>query len=145
MLRHAEAADGRPDETRPLTERGLADARNVGLALHQLGVRIDTCLSSPKRRAQETARLACAPAGVEVTLEPALAGGDYDAERIATGLGETLIVAHNPEISGAVRQLTGARVQLRPGGIAAIEQGELVVLMTPTEIGRVAAAREALV
>jgi phosphohistidine phosphatase len=138
LLRHAEAADGRPDETRPLTERGQRDARAVGLALARLQVSLDSCLSSPKRRALQTAQLACAPLGVEVTPEPALGRGDYDAERLALGSSETLLVGHNPAISDAVRELTGARVQLRPGGIAAIDHGVLVVLMTPTQVGAIA-------
>ena len=138
LLRHGEAADGRPDESRPLTERGLRDARAAGLALSRLGVKLDACLASPKRRALQTAQLACASLGVEVTVEPALAGGGYDAERLAIGLGEVLIVGHNPAISAAVRTLSGARVHMRPGGLAGIERGELVVLMTPVELSAIA-------
>ena len=138
LLRHGEAADGRPDESRPLTERGLRDARAAGLALSRLGVKLDACLASPKRRALQTAQLACASLGVEVTVEPALAGGGYDAERLAIGLGEVLIVGHNPTISAAVRTLSGARVHMRPGGLAGIERGELVTLMTAAELSAIA-------
>jgi phosphohistidine phosphatase len=74
LLRHAEAAEGRPDEARPLTPRGLEQARTAGAALRRLGVHLDACLSSPKRRAIETAQLACEPLGVAVTTERALAG-----------------------------------------------------------------------
>ena len=138
LLRHGEAADGRPDESRPLTERGLREAHAAGLALSRLGVKLDACLASPKRRALQTAQLACASLGVEVTVEPALAGGGYDAERLAIGLGEVLIVAHNPTISAAVRTLSGARVHMRPGGLAGIERGELVTLMTAAELSAIA-------
>lgn len=138
LLRHGEAVDGRPDEARPLTARGLREAQAAGVALSRLGVKLDACLASPKRRTVQTAQLACASLGVEVTVEPALAGTEYDAERLAVGLGEVLLVAHNPTISAAVRTLSGARVHMRPGGIAGIDRGELVVLMTPSELSAIA-------
>ena len=134
LLRHAEAADGRPDAARPLTARGIRDARATGVALARLGVRLDVCLSSPKRRALETAELVCEPLGVEVVTEPALAGFRYDPQDLAAGLGDALLVGHNPTISSVLRDLTGARVHLRKAGIAGVEGGELVVLMTPGEI-----------
>ena len=87
LLRHAEAAEGRPDEARPLTPRGIEQARIAGLALARLGVTIDNCLSSPKRRAIETAELACEPLGVEVTIEPALGGEPFDVREVTAGLG----------------------------------------------------------
>ncbi len=33
LLRHAEAADGTPDDDRPLTERGIMQAEDAGQAL----------------------------------------------------------------------------------------------------------------
>ncbi|HTW12322.1 MAG TPA: phosphoglycerate mutase family protein [Solirubrobacteraceae bacterium] len=143
LLRHAEAVDGRPDEARPLTERGIDQAKAVGACLRRLGIPIDTCLASPKRRAVQTAQLACAPLNLEVETEPALAGAGFDAERLAAGHGETLIVGHNPTISTAVRELTGARVNLRTTGLAGVRRGELVVLLTPEQIGVIAAGQEA--
>lgn len=137
LLRHGEAVDGRPDDPRPLTDRGLREAQAAGAALSRLGIKVDACLASPKRRTIQTAQLACAFLGVEVTTESALAGSEYDAERLALGLGEVLLVAHNPTISAAVRTLTGARVHMRPGGVAGIERGELVVLMTPGELSAI--------
>ena len=138
LLRHGEAAEGRPDEARPLTDRGLREAQAAGVALSRLGIRLDACLTSPKRRTVQTAELACAPLGVDVTIEPALAGNEYDAERLAVGLGEVLLVGHNPTISAAVRALSGARVHMRPGAVAGIERGELVVLMTAGELSAIA-------
>jgi phosphohistidine phosphatase len=134
LLRHAEAAEGRPDEARPLTPRGLEQARIAGAALARLGVHLDACLSSPKRRAIETAQLACEQLGLEVITEPALAGSGYDPERLAAGLGDVMIVGHNPAMSTALRDMTGARVEFRKGGIAAVRRGELLLLMTPAEL-----------
>ncbi|MDA8067657.1 MAG: histidine phosphatase family protein [Actinomycetota bacterium] len=139
LLRHADAADGHPDEARPLTPRGFEQARLAGLALAQLGVKPQLCLSSPKRRAAETARTACAPLGVEVRLDAALAACAYDPEQLAAGLHDVILVGHNPAISAAVQALTGARVRLRKGGIAAVDRGELALLLTPRELAAVAA------
>lgn len=140
LLRHAEAADGRPDEARPLTPHGLDQARIAGRALALLGVKLDTCLSSPKRRALETAQLACEPLGVEIVTEAALAGSAYDPERLAAGLGDVMLVGHNPAMSTVLRDMTGARVHLRKGGIAAVQRGELIALMTPRELAAIAGA-----
>lgn len=138
LLRHAEAAEGRPDEARPLTARGLGQARTAGLALARLGVHLDSCLSSPKRRAMETAQLACEPLGVEIISEAALAGSMYDPERLAAGLGDVMLVGHNPSMSTVLQNMTGARAHLRKGGIAAVHRGELLVLMTPRELEAIA-------
>jgi phosphohistidine phosphatase len=143
LLRHAEAADGRPDEARPLTQRGIRDARGAGIALARLGVRLDLCLSSPKRRALETAELVCGPLGVEVVPEPALASFRYEPQQLAAGADDVLLVGHNPTISSVLRELTGARVHMRAGGIACVEDGELLMLMTPGEIGVIAESAEA--
>jgi phosphohistidine phosphatase len=138
LLRHGEAVDGGPDEARPLSDRGPRGGQAPEVALSRLGIKLDACLASPKLRTLQTARLACAPLGVEVTPEPALAGTEYDAERLAAGLGEVLLVAHNPAISATVRTLSGARVQMRPGGLAGIKRGELLVLMTADELSAIA-------
>src|SRR6266513_1496335 len=97
LLRHGEAADGSPDADRLLTERGEEQARAAGAALRRLGVKLDICLSSPKVRAADTARLACDQLdGVEVTLEPALGGRPFDAEALATPHGDSvLLVGHD--------------------------------------------------
>ena len=142
LLRHAEAADGRPDEARPLTPRGIAQARAAGAALAKLGVHIDTCLTSPKRRAMETAQLACEPLGAEVVTEPSIAGSDYEPELLAAGLGEVMLVGHNPTMDKVVRDMTGARVHLRKCGLAGIQRGELVLLMTPKHLSAIAGVSE---
>jgi phosphohistidine phosphatase len=140
LLRHGDAEDGSPDSERPLTQKGREQAREVGAALKALGVEIDACLSSPKVRAAETARLACEPVGVEPQLEPKLAGGPFDAEALAAGLGDdVLLVGHDPDFSMAVHSLTGAQVRMKKGGLAGIEKGELMVLMRPRELKRIAA------
>jgi phosphohistidine phosphatase len=135
LLRHGDAADGSPDAERPLTKKGERQSRAAGRALKRLGVEIDACLTSPKVRAADTAKLACEPLGVEPKHEPKLAGGPFDAEALAAGLGDNvLLVGHDPDFSMAVHALTGAQVRMKKGGLAGIEKGELMVLLRPAEL-----------
>ena len=140
LLRHGDAADGSPDAERPLTERGEKEARAAGAALAALGVTLDACLASPKVRAADTAKLACAELeGVDPELEPKLGGGPFDAEALAAGLGdEVLLVGHDPDFSMAVHSLTGAQVRMKKGGLAGIAKGELKVLLRPKELAAIA-------
>jgi phosphohistidine phosphatase len=136
LLRHGDAQDGSPDAERPLTDKGREQSRAAGAALKTLGVEIDACLASPKVRAADTARLACAELGeVEPQLEPKLAGGPFDAEALAAGLGDNvLLVGHDPDFSAAVHSLTGAQVRMKKGGLAGVERGELLVMLRPREL-----------
>jgi phosphohistidine phosphatase len=142
LLRHAEAADGQPDDDRPLTERGVRQATDAGLALARLGTHIDVCLSSPKLRAVQTAQLACDPLGVLVTIEPALSGEPFDVHALTAGLGEVLLVGHDPSFSLTLHDLTGAQARMRKGGLAGIAKGELVTLLRPSELAAIASAAE---
>jgi len=143
LLRHADAADaagGQSDAERPLTEKGRAQARAAGAALAALGVPLDACLASPRVRALETATLACTPIGLDVRVAPELDGGPFDAERLAAGWGaHVLLVGHNPDMAQAVLDLTGARVRMRKGALAGVDDGELHVFLRPQELAAIAA------
>ena len=139
LLRHGDAEAGSPDAERRLTRKGRDQSKTAGRALAAIGVKLDACLASPKVRVAETARLACDALGVEPELEPKLAGGPFDAEALAAGLGDdVLLVGHDPDFSSAVRALTGAQVRMKKGGLAGIESGELKVLLRPNELKRIA-------
>jgi phosphohistidine phosphatase len=140
LLRHAEAEDGLPDDERPLTERGMLQADAAGRTLYVLGVHIDACLSSPKLRALQTAERACEPIGVTVTVEPALAGEPFDVHELTAGLGDVLLVGHDPSFSMLLHDLTGAQSRMKKGGLAGISKGELVTLMRPSELSAIAKA-----
>jgi phosphohistidine phosphatase len=139
LLRHGEAAEGSPDAERPLTGKGKRQARAAGRALKKIGVKIDACLTSPKVRSADTARLACKELGIEPQQEPKLAGGPFDAEALAAGLGdEVLLVGHDPDFSMAVHEMTGAQVRMKKGGLAGVDRGELKVLLRPNETEAIA-------
>ncbi len=135
LVRHGDAEDGSPDAERRLTPKGEEQARAVGAALAKLGVRLDACVTSPKVRARDTARLACEPLDVEVAEDDRLESGPFDVAEVTEGLGdELLLVGHDPDFSMAVHNETGAQVRLPKGWIAAIDRGELKVLLRPHEL-----------
>ncbi len=139
LLRHGDAADGSPDAERPLTEKGERQARNAGRALKKLGVEVEACITSPKVRARDTARIACEEMGCEVvTEEAALQGGPFDPREVAAGMDDVLLVGHDPDFSMAVHDLTGAQVRMKKGGLAAVWKGELIVMLRPHELEAIA-------
>jgi phosphohistidine phosphatase len=139
MLRHGDAEQGSgDDDSRRLTPKGEQQGRNAGGALAALGVEPDGCVSSPKLRAADMARLACEPLGVGFETDDRLAGGDFDPLELAGDRDSTLLVGHEPDMSAAIARLTGAKVDLKKGGLAAIEDGELVALLRPEHLERIA-------
>jgi phosphohistidine phosphatase len=155
LLRHgdAEPHGSREDSERRLTQRGEQQARAAGVALARLGVRFEAVLYSPKVRAVQTAELAAQAWGEDereaMRVEPGLAGR-FDAAQALDALasvpaeGRLLLVGHEPDLSMLVAALTGARIDLKKGGLAAVRleggSGELAVLLRPRELALVAAA-----
>jgi phosphohistidine phosphatase len=139
LLRHGDASDDAPnDASRPLTEKGKRQARVAGEALAVLGMEIDACLTSPKVRARETAQIACEALGVEIEETEALRGGDFDPQELAAGRREVLLVGHEPDFSRAIQAATGARVDLKKGGMAAIDGGVLIALLRSPQLKAIA-------
>jgi phosphohistidine phosphatase len=148
LLRHGEAEphDARPDADRRLTDRGREQSRVAGCALAALKVQVHLAFTSPKVRARDTAVLACEPLGLEPIDHAALfAGFDVsDALELAAAAGaeqRVLVVGHEPDFSQVVYDLTGGRIDLKKGGIAAVRldgtRGELIALLRPRELVRV--------
>ncbi len=158
LLRHGEAEPHgtQPDEQRELTKRGEEQSRAAGAALRALGVRLDAALSSPRVRALDTARLACDALSdaIEPQLHEPLSAG-FDAAEALRALerrgpnAHVLMVGHEPDLSGVVRGLTGARVDLKKGGLAMVRidslstassgpRGELILLARPRELALIA-------
>jgi len=148
FLRHGEAEphDARPDERRVLTPRGEAQARAAGRALATLELTFQHVASSPRVRALDTARLACASLGDRQPVVHGELGSDFGADQaleIASAAGtdkRVLVVGHNPDFEQVLHDLTGARVALKKGGIAGVRlqgrRGTLIVLLRPREIDR---------
>ena len=108
LLRHGDAEKITEDDAaRRLTEKGEAQARAAGLALAAMGAEVDACLTSPKVRAADTARLACEPLSLTPETAEELRGGDFDSLSLAAGRGDVLLVGHEPDFSREVARLTG--------------------------------------
>jgi phosphohistidine phosphatase len=140
LLRHGEAEPGNGDDTaRRLTSKGELQSEAAGKALAVLGAKIDACLTSPKVRAADTARLACGPLAVEPEVADELAEGGFDALALAAGRGNTMLVGHNPDFTTEVARLTGAAAKLRKGGLAIVDGSTLLALLRPDDLGAIAA------
>lgn len=107
IVRHAEAAPGKPDELRELTPAGREQARTLGRRLREQRLAPDAILSSPLLRARETASaLGLGEPVVDERLSPGASADDVrDAVR---GRGETvLVVGHQPDCGRVAAALSG--------------------------------------
>jgi phosphohistidine phosphatase len=149
FLRHGEAEPhgARADEQRRLTPRGEEQSRAAGRALVALELTFQLIVTSPRVRALDTARLACEALGGEPVVHAPLSGGfdagDVRELMLATGPDKRLLlVGHNPDFDQVVYDLTGATIDLKKGGIAAVRTdghgGTLIALLRPREIARIA-------
>jgi phosphohistidine phosphatase len=139
FLRHGDAEhESSDDAARQLTPKGERQSEAAGLALAALGASVDVCLSSPKVRAEQTARIACGHLSVPVEIAEELSGGPFDARQLAAGRGNLLLVGHEPDFSNAVADLTASRVKLRKGGIACVDEDLLHALLRPKDLRRIA-------
>jgi phosphohistidine phosphatase len=139
FLRHGDAEhESSDDAARQLTPKGERQSEAAGLALAALGASVDVCLSSPKVRAEQTARIACGHLSVPVEIAEELSGGPFDARQLAAGRGNLLLVGHEPDFSNAVADLTAGRVKLRKGGIACVDEDLLHALLRPKDLRRIA-------
>ena len=137
FLRHASAgvpvSNAKKDEKRALDETGVEQCGYVGRALAALDVQVDVILSSPLKRAAQTASLVGNEMGYEgkLQLEEALRPNasfadfrkllDKYAKRDAI-----MVVGHNPNLSeflGRSISETGceAALELKKGAVARVE------------------------
>jgi phosphohistidine phosphatase len=150
FLRHASAGDRKPDpkkdERRPLDAEGVLQCGYVGRALAALQTHVDVIVSSPLKRATQTATLVAneldfeAPIELSAALRPEAA---YPAfrELVAhySGQEAILVVGHNPNLSEFLGRLIGggsrAGVDLKKSGVARVEvnhqRGVLNWCLTP--------------
>ena len=148
FLRHGEAEPhgGGPDDDRALTDRGRAQADSAGRALTALEVVFQHVFTSPKVRSAETAEIACRHLGGEPVVHAPLREGFDRGEAIAllraAGADRRLLlVGHEPDFSQTVHDLTGARIDLKKGGVAGVRvegASELIALLRPRELVRLA-------
>jgi phosphohistidine phosphatase len=138
LMRHAKAerlSDSGQDHDRPLTPRGVADARLMARELAARGLRPDLAIVSDAARTQQTwAAMAEVFGDVPSRVEPRLYNAAVDRLRDEVeGVGETaetvLLIAHNPGVQllayallveAAASEAVLARVESFPTGAAAV-------------------------
>ena len=114
LLRHAEAVDrAKSDAARELTEKGMLQARKVGKFCARNEIEPDLILSSPLRRAEQTARLASEEIkGSEVEVLSFLESGMQPEAALNklksyAKLKSVMIVGHEPDFSRLICAMIG--------------------------------------
>ena len=151
FLRHASAGktilNSKKDERRPLDEEGILQARYVGRLLANMDLVVDQIISSPLKRARQTASLVAnelafeAPVQIDDALRP-----EAEFEQFQSMLARykkyeaVMVVGHNPSftefLSKAISSGSGAsQVDFKKGAVARVEMngraGTLQWIVTP--------------
>ncbi|HEY1527402.1 MAG TPA: phosphohistidine phosphatase SixA [Candidatus Angelobacter sp.] len=151
FLRHASAGktmlNPKKDERRPLDEEGILQARYVGRMLANLDVQVDQIISSPLKRARQTASLVAnelafeAPVQIDDALRP-----EAEFEQFQAMLARfkkydaVMVVGHNPSFTEFLSKSISAgngtpQFDFKKGAVARVEMngrsGILQWLVTP--------------
>lgn len=125
LVRHAKSSWEDPslsDFERPLNDRGKRDAPLMAERLHERGIKLDSIVSSPARRAKKTAeqfakRYKKKEEGLALKTELYMAGEEAFTsviERLDDNDDCVAIFSHNPGITDFANSLTDARVDNIP-------------------------------
>jgi phosphohistidine phosphatase len=151
FLRHANAgthlASPKKDEKRGLDKEGIEQCGYVGRALATLDVQVDSVISSPLKRAPQTASLVGNEMGHEgkLQIDPALRPQATFAEfrKLLDKYAQheaIMVVGHNPNLSQFLGRIISdagceAALELRKGAVAKVElrrtSGSLQWIFTP--------------
>ena len=151
FVRHASAGQkklsGKKDEKRPLDSDGVQQCTQMGRVLSSMEVGVDAIISSPLKRATQTAALIANEIGydgklhIENALRPEAKYEHFrDMLRDYSKNESILVVGHNPNFSDFLgRTIAGsgerAHVDLRKGSVAKVESKQkkyvLDWLLTP--------------
>ncbi|MBV9126899.1 MAG: phosphohistidine phosphatase SixA [Verrucomicrobia bacterium] len=113
LLRHADAEEMKTtDAERGLTAKGRQQAEKVSRYCKRCGVRPDYILTSPFRRARETAVTVASALETPILVEPFLASGmtsDCARHELRSYLGcqSAFLVGHQPDLGELIAVLLG--------------------------------------
>lgn len=159
FLRHASAGqhviNPKKDEQRGLDEDGIQQGRHIGRALAAMEIQVDAIVSSPLKRASQTAALVANEMGHEgkLQLDPALrpeASFSQFRELLAryAKADAVMVVGHNPNLSeflgrSITRGAGRAEVNLKKGAVAQVETKRNTAVLrwclTPKAVGAIQA------
>lgn len=151
FLRHANAgqhlSNAKKDEKRALDKTGIEQCGYVGRALYALDIQVDAVISSPLKRAAQTASLVSNEMGYEgkLVLDDALRPTTQftDFRRLLQKHAKQesiMVVGHNPNLSEFLGRCIAengseAEIELKKGAIAKVElmrnAGTLQWALTP--------------
>jgi phosphohistidine phosphatase len=151
FLRHANAGtrliNPKKDEKRGLDKEGIEQCGYVGRALAALDVQVDTVISSPLKRATQTAALVGNEMGhegklqIDASLRPQGTFADFRKLLDKYAQQEAImVVGHNPNLSEFLARIISeagceASLELRKGAVAKVElrrtAGSLQWILTP--------------
>jgi phosphohistidine phosphatase len=151
FLRHANAgthlATPKKDEKRGLDKEGIEQCGYVGRVLAALDVQVDTMISSPLKRATQTAALVGNEMGhegmlqIDQALRPQATFADFRKLLDKYARQEAImVVGHNPNLSEFLGRIVSdagceAGLELRKGAVAKVElrrtSGSLQWVLTP--------------
>jgi phosphohistidine phosphatase len=146
------------DSDRPLTSKGMKKVRQIATGMRRLDVEFDVILTSPYRRALETAFVVGREyeLGESIQTTPALKPEVLPEEVVRVlqdkygSCRNLLLVGHEPQLSAFVSTLTsgsaGARPLLKKGGLCKLQVEKLQVgkcatllwLLTPKQLTNMA-------
>jgi phosphohistidine phosphatase len=153
LMQHGEAYSEDQDPERSLTPNGEEQIHSTGKALKKLGVDVDLMVSSPKKRARQTAEIVAgelgySKEGIEITetLEPLAPSEDLIANLRRFGdRGKVLLAGHLPSLgkiaSGLVSEGGDVSVYFEMGGLCRIDvealptqKGDLRWILSPAHL-----------
>jgi phosphohistidine phosphatase len=157
FLRHGLAADRElwegDDFDRPLTDEGILRMQKQAKQMECLNLKLGKILSSPLKRARQTAQIVAEQFGLADSL--------FEDQRLSPGFGipelaqilqdhaaldALIVVGHEPDFSEVVSRLIGGgRIVFKKGGLAQVDvldpiipSGKLNWLFTPKSMDRLA-------
>jgi phosphohistidine phosphatase len=139
FLRHANAGQKRlnpvQDDKRPLDKEGIEQCGYVGRLLNSLDTHVDLILSSPLKRATQTASMVGNEIAYEqrIELAPALhPNSNYEGFRQlllqVSRLEAVMVVGHNPNMSKFLSLMVSGglserAIEMKKGSVARVEMG----------------------
>jgi phosphohistidine phosphatase len=135
LLRHAKSSWGQPDlddQDRPLNQRGQRDTPIMGRRLVAHGVRPSLIITSPAKRARQTAKLLAREIGYPIEFmhtekslylaDPATILGVIEGQEDT--FSDIVVCAHNPGITDLANQLCSQSIDNVPTcGMVIVEAG----------------------
>jgi phosphohistidine phosphatase len=155
LMQHGMALSAQEDAERPLSPAGVDQVRASAAGIRQLKLAFDLIISSPKRRAHQTAALVAESlryAYSDISRSESLLPRAEPGEVLKSLAGEpagsrVLLVGHQPLLGRLARHLLGGEVALENAGLCGFEYDaekpacRLTLLLNAGQLARFGAVR----